>query len=74
MTVHDHDHTPISQPDNAPGYYEVMETAVRELLDSKQLIRAEEIRRMLETMDTRTPALGAKIIARAWVDFDSMKR
>jgi nitrile hydratase len=29
---------------------------------------AGEIRQMLEVMDTRTPALGSKIVARAWVD------
>jgi nitrile hydratase alpha subunit len=51
-----------------PGYYEIMETAVRELLLEKQLFSADEIRRMLEVMDSRTPALGAKIVARAWVD------
>jgi nitrile hydratase alpha subunit len=51
-----------------PGYYEVMETAVRELLVEKKVIGAGEIRQMLEVMDTRTPALGSKIVARAWVD------
>src|SRR5579863_1449953 len=45
-----------------------METAVRELLVEKQLVGADEIRRMLEVMDSRTPALGAKVVARAWVD------
>ena len=67
MPAHDHDHTPVSH-DAKPGYYEVMETAVRELLVGKQLIRADEIRRMLEVMDSRNPALGAKLVARAWVD------
>ena len=41
---------------------------MRELLVDKQLITADEIRRMLEVMDSRTPALGAKLVARAWVD------
>ena len=67
MPAHEHDHTPVSH-DAKPGYYEVMETAVRELLVGKQLIRADEIRRMLEVMDSRNPALGAKLVARAWVD------
>jgi hypothetical protein len=69
MNPHDHDHTPA--PDlggTIPGYYEIMETSVRELLVEKQLISAGEIRRMLEVMDSRTPALGAKLVARAWVD------
>ena len=55
-------------PDEVPGYYEIMETAVRELLIEKQLIDPGEIRRQIEVLDSRTPALGAKVVARAWVD------
>jgi nitrile hydratase alpha subunit len=54
--------------DSPPSYYEIMETAIRELLVEKQVIEAGEIRHMLEVMDSRTPALGAKVVARAWVD------
>jgi nitrile hydratase len=62
-------HTPAPDlPERKPGYYEIMETAVRELLVEKKVIGAGEIRQMLEVMDTRTPALGSKIVARAWVD------
>jgi hypothetical protein len=69
MNPHDHDHTPVIDAGGAmPGYYEIMETSVRELLVDKQLISAGEIRRMLEVMDSRNPALGAKLVARAWVD------
>jgi nitrile hydratase alpha subunit len=64
---HDHPHAEISQS-GRPGYYEIMETSVRELLVEKRAIGADEIRRMLEVMDTRTPALGSKLVARAWVD------
>jgi nitrile hydratase alpha subunit len=66
--MHPHDHTPIVAPDNALGYYEIMETAVRELLIEKQLIGPDEIRRQIEVLDSRTPALGAKVVAKAWVD------
>ncbi|WP_043758550.1 nitrile hydratase subunit alpha [Methylobacterium oryzae] len=51
-----------------PGYYEIMETAVRELLVERRLIGADEIRRQIEVLDSRTPALGARVVARAWVD------
>jgi len=69
MNPHDHNHAPAPDTGDAkPGYYEIMETSVRELLVEKQVIGADEIRRMLEVMDSRTPALGAKIVARAWVD------
>jgi len=66
---HPHDHAPVESPaDAAPSYYEVMETSIRELLVEKQLISPAEIRHQLEVLDSRTPALGAKIVARAWVD------
>lgn len=64
---HDHDHTPITH-DGAPGYYELMETALRELLIERGHFTADEIRRQIEVLDSRTPLLGAKIVARAWVD------
>src|SRR5450755_2490576 len=83
MATHDHDHdhdhdhqhgpSPHHQaPKNVdtppPGYYEIMETAVRELLVEKKLFGPGEIRRQIEVLDSRTPALGAKVVARAWVD------
>ena len=64
---HDHSHAEISQS-APPGYYEIMETAVRELLIERRLIGADEIRRQIEVLDFRTPALGAKVVARAWTD------
>ena len=63
----DHDHAEISKS-SPPQYYDIMETAVRELLIEKKMIEADEIRRQLEVLDSRAPALGAKIVARAWVD------
>jgi hypothetical protein len=68
MTEHNHDHEAIEGSECAPGYYELLEITVRELLIEKQLITAAEIRRQLEVLDSRTPAMGARIVARAWVD------
>ncbi len=69
MNPHGHDNTPAPDADKSiPGYYEIMETAVRELLIEKKLIGPGEIRRQIEVLDSRTPALGAKVVARAWVD------
>lgn len=70
---HDHDHTPITT-DERPGYYDIMETAFRELLIEKKLFGADEIRRQIEVLDSRTPALGAKVVAKAWTDPDFKKR
>ena len=66
--THTHDHTPINVPDGAPGYYEIMETAMRELLAEKGIIHPAEIRRQIEVLDSRGPQLGAKVVARAWSD------
>lgn len=70
---HDHDH-----PDDGhhhdpvtvheAGYFEILETAMRELLVEKGYFGADEIRRQIEVLDSRTPALGAKVVARAWTD------
>ena len=68
MSEHDHDydhpHAEIIH-EAQPGYHDIMETAVRELLIEKQLFGPEEIRRQIEVLDSRTPALGAKVVARA---------
>jgi nitrile hydratase alpha subunit len=71
MSQHDHEpdhlHAEIAHSER-PGYYDIMETAVRELLIEKRMIGADEIRRQIEVLDSRSPALGAKVVARAWVD------
>jgi len=64
---HDHPHAEISHSER-PGFYDIMETAVRELLIEKKLFGADEIRHQIELLDSRTPALGAKVVARAWID------
>ncbi len=64
---HDHPHEPIVTAAR-PSLYEIMETAVRELLIERHLIGAHEIRRQIEVLDSRTPALGGAIVARAWID------
>jgi nitrile hydratase len=64
-----HHHTENSgASDIVPGYYDILETAIQELLIEKKLIGPNEIRRQIEVLDSRTPALGAKVVARAWVD------
>jgi nitrile hydratase alpha subunit len=68
MAYHEPDHHPIETEEAAPGYYEILEIAMRELLIEKGVITADEHRRQIEILDTRSPALGARVVARAWVD------
>jgi nitrile hydratase alpha subunit len=66
---HDHPHAPISDHGREPSFeYLVLERALRELLIAKGVFTADEWRRQMELMDSRGPATGARIIARAWVD------
>ncbi|MGE0117936.1 MAG: nitrile hydratase subunit alpha [Dongiaceae bacterium] len=63
---HGHDHPP--DRDGPLSDYRLMEIAVRELLIEKGILTADEIRRAVEAMDARSPAIGARVVARAWVD------
>ena len=73
---HDDDHGP--GPAHAPpqkdhdagpmSAYEALEEAVRSLLIEKGVMTAAEIAAQVDLMDSRSPALGAKVVARAWTD------
>ena len=60
MHDHDHDsdphagHAPAEVAETTPSYYEVMETAVRELLIEKGLIKAADIHRQIDVINSRT--------------------
>jgi nitrile hydratase len=72
MDHHDHDHTPDRhapiQDREELTYYEKRTWAIQALLVEKGVMTADEIRQQIETVDSHTPADGAKVIARAWVD------
>ena len=73
---HDHDHdalSPSGHPyrpdDDVPlSYWQTMEIAIRELLIAKGITTAGEIAGQIDAMDARSPADGARVVARAWVD------
>lgn len=71
---HDHGHAhphapPQKDHDSEPaGAYEVLEEAIRELLVGKGVLTAQEIAAQIDNMDSRSPALGAKVVARAWTE------
>lgn len=69
--THSHDHPHPFQPDleDTPlTHYQAMTFALMELLQEKEIITGEELRRQLEMIDSRSPATGAKIVAKAWTD------
>ncbi len=78
---HDHhDHLSPSghpfRPDNdAPlTYWQTMEIAIRELMIEKGITTAAEIAAQIDAMDARSPADGARVVARAWTDPDFKNR
>jgi nitrile hydratase alpha subunit len=88
MHEHDHDHGDHDDHDHAhphappqrdhdadpAGAYEVLEEAIRSLLIEKGVVTAQEVAAQVDLMDSRSPALGAKVVARAWVDPAYKKR
>ncbi len=72
MSEHTHEpgdqrHTAVEQVE-PHGYYQYLADAVRQLLIEKDVFSADDMRRAIEAMDARTPAQGARVIARALVD------
>src|SRR5690606_26474710 len=57
-----HEHLPDAE--ERIGYYQTMEIAVRELLIEKGIITPADVRMAVEAMDARTPAQGARVVAR----------
>jgi len=65
---HSHDVPHPSRSDHPSRDWERREAAIRHLLIEKGVLSAEEIRRKIEEWEQKSPAQGARIIARAWVD------
>lgn len=66
-----HRHAGARPDDDAPlTHWQRMEIAARELLIAKGVTTAAEIAAQVDAMDARSPALGARLVARAWTDPD----
>lgn len=65
---HEHRHPHRQDLDDTLTYYRAMEIALRELLIEKGILTADAIRGQVEDMDRRSPAAGARVVAKAWAD------
>lgn len=70
---HDHSLSASGHPfredqDTALTYWQNMEIAIREILITKGITTEGEIQEAIDKMDRRSPADGAKVVARAWTD------
>jgi nitrile hydratase alpha subunit len=63
---HDHPHEPMTNGDEpaAAGRARALEAVLVE----KGVVLREDVRRMIDWLVSRTPADGARLVARAWVD------
>jgi nitrile hydratase len=65
---HDHPHAPPQPDDKVHSYYQILSIALKELLIEKGVVTAAQVRQFIEKRDSITPAHGAKVVARAWLD------
>jgi len=72
---HPHRHPPQPDIEDMPAtYHQFLAQAVGDLLIEKGIITADELRGMIEFVDTREPAIGARLVAHAWADPDFKAR
>jgi nitrile hydratase alpha subunit len=74
MSEHDHDHShaPITNGDEPAAALRVR--ALEELLVEKGVVGREDVRRRIDWLVSRSPADGARLVARAWVDPEFKER
>jgi len=63
---HDHPHEPITNGDESAAAARVR--ALEQLLVEKGVIGREDVRERIDWLVSRSPADGARLVARAWVD------
>ena len=63
---HNHPHEPLTTAGEQPAAARVR--ALEELLLEKGVLERDEIRKRIDWLVSRTPADGARLVARAWVD------
>jgi nitrile hydratase alpha subunit len=72
---HGHAHPRQADVEDAPlTHHMALTEAVAALLQAKGILSADELRRTIEAIDSRSPADGARVVARAWVDEEFKKR
>jgi nitrile hydratase alpha subunit len=69
---HDHPHAPITNGDEPATAERVR--ALEELLVEKGVVQREDVRQGIDWLVSRSPADGARLVARAWVDPEFKQR
>lgn len=82
MNAHGHNHGGEHEDHDHPGMEDDVQLsergrrllAIEDLLIEKGVIRRDDVQRLVDAADARTPADGARVVARAWVDPDYKQR
>ncbi len=82
MNAHGHNHDGEHEDHDHPGMEGDVQLsergrrllAMEDLLVEKGVIRRDDVQRVVDSADARTPADGARVVARAWVDLDYRRR
>jgi nitrile hydratase len=72
MSDHGHPHAPIRDGDEPAAAARVR--ALQELLVEKGVVSHEDVRQRIDWLVSRSPADGARLVARAWVDPEFKRR
>ena len=71
----DHGHAhPGMEEDGDLGYYARRAQAIESLMIEKGICTLEEIQQMMDSVDSRSPTDGARVVARAWSDSEFKAR
>ena len=66
--AHDGHHDGLPGQDGGLSYYARRAQAIEELLVAKGICTTEEVQRAVDQVEARSPADGARVVARAWTD------
>ena len=67
--AHDNEeHAAIEHGDATVSDFEILEEAMRELSIEKGLFTAADVQREVQDLESRTPALSARLVARSWAE------
>jgi len=69
---HDHDHDPVTTAGEPVTAARVR--ALEELLVERGIVTRDELRERIDWLVSRSPADGARLVARAWIDDDFRQR
>jgi len=67
-------HDTVGRTEHEMDYFQIRVVALLNVLREKGLVTTDEMRRAIEDIEAQTPAIGAKVVARAWADPEFKKR